>query len=482
MESTAPLLEEPEGTPAPAENIVPLPGADGTPAPKGKPAPKEEDEEKKPVKFQGRCFYLYKLVKQGTPGYRDAWWYIRARVGKGERPKKCLETNHWDTAADRAKVWLAKVLSGKWEDTEKLKMRSPVSKLAALGEIYVPDDKMKPHLSIATCSRASAENAWYALGRVVRVGLGYESPTDPVMDPKTGKWTLRVRSVSKNEMNALNKRVREEVSLNDINEVLCDKFQEALVTRYCAAAGDNKDRKTLARETALRSSRSLINQARQVFRSRGADLRPKYEERGLKIPDCVEGFLKAKLKGSNTKTDYFAPPDEVMEGILNSSDELKKTAEGEPLYLMFWLDLGAGLRKSEILRARWEHFLMRGGKPWFSASFDLDNPVAGKDKKLIEVPIQERAWQNILPLRKSEGLVLGNRATEQTAKDLNKWIRLKGLNTTRLAMGELRAYVGSKLFAVDPQMAQVWMRHKRLQTTESRYKRYAKIADVPNVL
>jgi integrase len=252
-----------------------------------------------------------------------------------------------------------------------------------------------------------------------------------------------------------------------VNETAVEKYQATQVTRYLAEP-DAVPRE--ARERALRSSRSVVNQARAVFK-RDKPLRNKYAERKIILPQCVDDFLTCPLLGKKIKKEYLAPASEVVEAAFADIDKFLKLDPN--IWLAFWLAVGAGLRRGEIRAVRWEHVIQRGEAMWISGGI-------GKDGEKIEVPIQARAWEQLKTMRRESGPILIERGLSW-ARRINFWMKSLGWNTQK-KLHELRAYIGSLIYQKNPVAAMKFMRHKSIAITEKYYCRYGTEQKIPDVL
>lgn len=255
----------------------------------------------------------------------------------------------------------------------------------------------------------------------------------------------------------------ESIGLNEVDGRLVAEYQEAVRRKYCLQLID-EDGLREARDRAFRSSRSTIRQARSVFARRGdIDWIAFYESRGLTIPPSIAAFMGAKLRGKNLKQNYNVPPDAIIEQTFESIELMRADRD---LYLAFWLSVGAGLRKSELRRCKWEHLVIVRDKPRICGGI-------GKDGFRIDVPMQQRAYESILPFQQPVGFVIEDRGGgELWARRFSSWMRAMGWET-RLTMHELRAYAGSLIYQRSPVQAMRFLRHKSIAITEQNYVRYA---------
>jgi integrase len=373
---------------------------------------------------RGRSYTIFKRVNS-----KSAPYYIRLQRGK-KRYKQSLETSIQLPAVDRAKLYIDSIFEQKWEIIAQVKARHHVATLEQVLEIY-----RRSH-GIARRSAMNNELAMLSIFKRTR-------SKEP--DPKL-------------------------IRLDAVNKNLAIEYQDLTAAEYCKSQEDAAAYRE-ARDRAYRSSRSTINQARSIFSRRADnDMIARYKEAGLVIPECVINFLEVRLRGRPTKREYNQPDDAVIEETFK---KIEQFAEDDPdVYRAFWLAVGAGLRRGEIQRVRWEHFVARDGIMWISGGI-------GKDGQQIEVPIQDKAWKK-LESKEKTGFVLRTRHL-WWAKRLNAWMRGLGWNTEK-KMHELRSYVGSLIYRKSPQAAMKFMRHKSIKVTEEYYVRYGADAAPVNVL
>jgi integrase len=376
----------------------------------------------------------YKLLKRNKS--RHASYYIKFEFGKRQWFKS-LETNSLLAAKARAKSYIEKVRSQKWEDVERLKARQTAATVGQVVGVYRPETEGAVGIS-GIADRSARNNVW-AFGKILKMALNTDKP--------------------------------KEVSLNAVDKLLVVKFQDSMVRLYCERVATDDESQHAAREQALRSSRSIIHQARSLFNAQ-KEMIAKYEAAGLRIPKCVQEFMECKLQGKLRKREYLPPPDEIVQ---KAFVEIEKLREPDlPTYLAFWLAVGVGLRRKEILRAQKEHFIIRGGVPWYSGGI-------GKDGEKIEVPVQARAWAVLKDfVHDKQGKVLGEDATIEYARKINWWMSQQGWKTEK-KLHELRAYVGSMIYVQNPVAAMKFLRHKSIRITEEFYARYGKVR-TPDVL
>jgi integrase len=184
--------------------------------------------------------------------------------------------------------------------------------------------------------------------------------------------------------------------------------------------------------------------------------------------------MTCKLRGKVRHREFLPPADKIIKKTFQKIEGLLET--DPKTYIAFWLACGCGLRRKEIFRARWDYFIKRDGNPWFSGS-------VGKNGQVIEVPVQAKAWAKLRPFHKAakgKGRCLGEDATMEFVRDINRWMYQMGWRTEK-KIHELRAYIGSLIYLKDPVAAMKFMRHHSIKVTEQFYARYGKVR-TPDVL
>lgn len=372
---------------------------------------------------KGRKFTLSKLKQD-----KESPYYIRIKHG-GKWHRKSLEVNQGDAAIDRARVWLDALFAGKWMDVEKLKARKTSSTVAELLAVY---------REVAHVQPVTLKNNQDAIRWIFKVATGSYEP--------------------------------ETIRLTELSASLIARSQKAICDRALALAIQTPDGQREAKDRALRSSRSVIRQARSLFNRRHRMIEA-YEARGLTIPKkAIEDFMTGRVEGRDKKPEYFPPSDDVVQAAFKAIEDQKCRPV---VYVAFWLAAGAGLRRSEIGRMRWEFIVDRQGKKWISGAI-------GKDGEKIEVPIQDRAVKALKSFIKPSGKCIEQESLEW-ARKLNNWMESQGWSTEK-KMHELRAYTGSLIYQEDPIAAMMFLRHKSIRQTEDFYVRYAKGSKTVQVL
>jgi integrase len=261
------------------------------------------------------------------------------------------------------------------------------------------------------------------------------------------------------------------VPLTALTKGLLFRYQEMVVAEYSPGIDDPIARRE-ATTKALRSSKSVIRQARSIFSGRNVDFISRYESEGLIMPPNITEFLRCKIRGEVQRKSYSTPdnPEQVFERIFQAIEAKRSYDPG--LFLALWMIAAFGLRQRELKDATWEHITERDGVLFYHGG-------CGKNGNVILVPSQERGAAIIREFRKPSGRIVDARA----GRRLNFFLRSHGLTMTQKAAHEIRAWIGARIFEQQPRAAQSWLRHSSLTITEAAYAaRYAKPPTVPNVL
>jgi integrase len=189
-----------------------------------------------------------------------------------------------------------------------------------------------------------------------------------------------------------------------------------------------------ARQGKLRSVRSVLKQAKSIFKK---SFHSRYEDAGIYLGN-IEGFM---LEQGETPAVVTKVPleDEVVEALDAKVAQLK---EVRPDFHAAYLLAKSTLRRSEIQRAKWDWLQMKKGQPHIVMSADQ------KGKKATSIPLDPsiyaalRQWykltedkEYILPENGWEGERCG-----YFMKELDKWLRDKGGLKTDHTFHELRAH------------------------------------------
>ena len=290
--------------------------------------------------------------------------------------------------------------------------------------------------------------------RVVRVGLGKES------------------------------LAADQVRLTELTRKLVRDYQDAVRNTYEKDAGTQEKARRLARDLADRTSKSTFNQAKTLF-CRRRQLVERYREAGLTIPGTVADFCEAGAVGKMTSKVYFPPSDAILAETFQRIEELGESGapELEEAYAMFWAALATGCRRNEIADMKCSDLVELDGRLWVGAGL-------GKDGQPIRIPVinwpvhpanartPESVIRTRMEARKKENgaeatLIRGHMTDryDNTADTLNAWMARLGWRDEKKLHG-LRAYIGSKLYARNPRLAQLYLRHKSIATTEKFYSHF----------
>jgi integrase len=158
-------------------------------------------------------------------------------------------------------------------------------------------------------------------------------------------------------------------------------------------------------------------------------------------------------------------PDSLVDTTMRAADGL---AETDPeLFKLLWIILATGLRRGEIVRARWENFQLVDG------SLEYKSDAVGKDGERLRIPVIGSAWERLRPHRRDEGPILEGNA-ERVFRRLGLWMRDLGWPTTKKAH-EFRNLIVSRIIAKYGMVTgSQFARHKDIRTTERFYSSYTR--------
>lgn len=239
-----------------------------------------------------------------------------------------------------------------------------------------------------------------------------------------------------------------------------------------------------ARQRHLRSANSMFGQARAIFGDRSAHA---LKKAGILFPDPTPftGALKKHgFKKVNT-AGFELPGDDVIRRMLI---EWKQCTDRQ-MFLTVGLALACGLRKGEIIQARWGWFTERMGTPVvYSDAVALPDDgktesvhVKNQTGKLEVVPLEpfwrilnrtidRHDWRG-----RPEELILTGSASARAVyvfQRISDWLRDIGWNTQKRthAMRDYGASLITMKYGLD--FAKVWCRHSTITTTEKHYSRF----------
>jgi integrase len=367
-------------------------------------------------------------------------WYFK-KVVNGERKFVSLGTDDFALAKAKRDENLRKVSRSEMDQIKGVRSQS-----ATLAEIF---------------------KAYDALGGITKKAMnGYKSMMLTVCRKTLGKDNP------------------EAISLDELTKKVARDYQDLVRKQYETEAGDNEKDRRSARDRADRTTKSTLRQAKALF-SVERGLVDRYREAGLVVPECVEEFCGYKAQGKITTKVYFPPSDDVMRTTFVKIEELRLS---EPeVYDLFWTALGTGCRRNEVLDMVVTDFVELNGGLWIGAGL-------GKDGRQIQIPVIN--W----PVHESSTVVpadvvraaiarakAAGRATlfsgkawervEVLARRLNEWLTGLGWHDEK-KMHALRAFIGSKIYNQKPLLAQRYLRHKSIATTEKFYSHFVSLEGV----
>lgn len=274
-----------------------------------------------------------------------------------------------------------------------------------------------------------------------------------------------------------------EVKLSVLTPKLVRDYQDNLRAKYQAEAGADEKQRRMARDRADRTSKSTFNQAKSIFSKHGkvGQLTERYREAGILVPDNVKEFCRAGAVGKMSSKVYFPPSDEQMKATFEKVEELRST--DPECYNLFWAALATGCRRNELADMKVEDLVQLDGRRWVGAGL-------GKDGEQIRIPLI--AWtvhlanprtpasviEEMLQERKAGYLFLGDKTEryDEMPDRLNGWLFRQGWKDEKKLHG-LRAFIGCKIYAKNPRLAQLYMRHKSIATTEKFYAGFLRLQD-----
>jgi integrase len=381
---------------------------------------------------------------------RGRIWYFKKMVDGKTRPVS-LETEDLELAKAKRNDLENKARAKQWE-----KIVGPRTKAGTLKDVF--DEYEKFGGLVHTTMRANKS----MLMRVCQVGLKNDALTPA------------------------------DVRLTELTEKLARDYQDELRRRYEAAEKDEKA-KRMARDLADRTSKSTLRQAKSIFCKR-RQLIERYREAGITVPDCVLRFRSAGTVGKTTTKVYFPPSDAILKETFKRVGELEKSGfeTYEQAYVLFWAALATGCRRNEIADMKVSDLVELDGRLWVGAGL-------GKDGKPIQIPLigwpvdplgtgptPESIVRQVIEKRKkeeegeSDPTLLKGHATfryDTMPDELNAWMTKLGWRDEK-KLHALRAYIGSKIYSRNPRLAQLYLRHKSIATTEQFYSHFVTLSGV----
>ena len=221
----------------------------------------------------------------------------------------------------------------------------------------------------------------------------------------------------------------------------------------------------LEQDSAGETANSHHRQAASLF-SKRALARNIY--RGLELGTSYPGFCKAQKLTVLPKDNYQAP-DKALVARLWQAAESDLRPNKPKVWVAFWIAAMAGLRKSEILGARWG---------WFSDDgvvVPLTNNFMAKGKRERLVPVVPLLRQRLLevfteqnwPHGPEDPLVLGENAfsRQRAFVELCRWMRSMGWARSQCTHELRKLFATAVCAGADSYTAQLALGHRNIQTT-----------------
>lgn len=392
-------------------------------------------------KFQGRSVALWKRGKN---------WSIWMKIDNKDL-KQSLGVDTVHEAVRAAKKLVKAALEGKWEKITVTK--SGAGNWSKIGEVI---SRFKDNQQLLKLADSTVNGYIESLELIVSIGLGI--PRSQVADRR----------------------------LNVLNSETINAWKNAKLSE---ARGNKKKLDSISESinTRLRSARSIF----------GKKLEKNNIYRGLKIPNLKE-FHDASYMEVVSKENYVLPEQSLLNRIWDSVDTLLE--EQPRTWFCFKLCAFTGMRRGEVLAARWRWFEMEDEKLFVHIQVEEDFVPKDKDIRRIQLPTDfltmlrhqadKRGWPNasndyIVP--KGQQGFRGNKPDKIWFNDKEKDRRgFDGLGRFMKAQGWTRrqkAHELRKIFATQINKvtgidgAKQVLGHSDLRTTE----RYAAKPEVPAV-
>jgi len=237
-----------------------------------------------------------------------------------------------------------------------------------------------------------------------------------------------------------------------------------------------------------RTANSTLRQARSVF---SEEMLEHYQVNcGLTLEliplnefRTTPGFLGLR------KTTYNQPDDSQMAAMIQALEQIR---ESQPdIYLLCWLGLTFGLRKSEVAPLTTDCFIRLDGEIYVEIrTVEGRGALRDQTKNGQEIP-RVKATNGggskigaIIEAMPRGRYVSGGTDTDRTDRvfrRVNAWLASQGWKTQK-KFRELRAFAGSRVIMNDGiEAASQWLRHGSISTTQAHYGRYARniVRDIP---
>lgn len=239
-----------------------------------------------------------------------------------------------------------------------------------------------------------------------------------------------------------------------------------------------------AQGSVRRSANSVIAQAKSLFVPRALEF---YHDNELELPNVQEFLLACKTRKFTKaiKTDYHAPAETVIQQTLKDWQAL----DDRDLFLVIGHSLSFGLRKGEIIQAKWNWHTTRDTVPCLDSSGDFKNGSGFLQVRALDPfytimlsTIEARKWRG-----EPDAFIIPGSDTyrkESIYRTVSHWMRARGWETQK-TVHEFRAYSGSQVaMRYGIYDCSSWLRHSSVKVTEQAYSRYVKLfrpSDVTNL-
>lgn len=391
---------------------------------------------------EGRSYRLFKRKKT-----KEAPWYLYFEHNH-QRIPRCLETNIKEIAIARARPIISAVKGQKWKE-----------------------------LAAAVAGTRIRQSDFSTLTEILAVAA---------QNPEGLESINKSISAFRCVFRAVHGADFEKLPASSINAALVSRYRKHLL-------GDKEDEdpsaditKRLEKRRKKITGASYLRQARSLF---STHMLEHYKNAGLKLPlATIDEFRKAQ-GFRHVIIEYHSPSDALLVQTFQQLDRLwhpgpgRIRAKRRAMYTALCLACGAGMRKSEIARAKWSWFQQRDGSVW------VKSDALAKDGNPIDVPVvldwwprlqQIHAWQ-LAQGHSPEAYILPGTKTERSEevfRHVSAWMRRLGWKTEK-TIHEFRAWVGSKVAEkFGFHIASLFMRHKDEQTTRRYYGRYVKLKNI----
>lgn len=324
-------------------------------------------------------------------GGRDEPWQIDITIG-GRRIKRSLGTNNAEAAAARAIADLIRpARAGQWGTVDQTRLKDRFSSLGELLDMFV---------RLSDCRPFTRRGYSVAFLRVVRRGLGNDDMTDSaVRQQSSGVLTGQLVGAYEEWMH-----------------------KSAEQAGRCAVS----TKRSVAAD--LRNSRAVLKR----------ELRPRFREGGLTLPDLTDFMERGTARAP--RVVHLPAPDELIERTFAAANDLRQT---DRMAYVAWLLGVSSLRRREISLARWSWAQRLRGRPYL-----VLDAAAAKSGSARAVAVDERVLAELDSFRQCEGAhpdyilpgPVGARLRGQAIfRRVDAWMRRLGW-TTHHTMHEMRAY------------------------------------------